>query len=410
MTPPTAVAIPGFEPESPGWREAFFQDPYPAYRALRAAGRPAWLPHSRSESQSTGVWLFSRYADATAIFLDGASFSKDITRVRKTDQRGWDDGHMLLRDGLDHARLRRMLMPWFSDAALRDFEPIVRGCVETLLAGLAGRDACDVVADFAELLPQRVMARFLGLPDEDLPTIRRLSLQFSSGFDSLLVGEPGNKEARVEGAAGFLAYLEDRLARAGELAPESLVRRLVARRDAGDLSPTELVATLGLLVFAGHETTISLIASAALLLLSHAEQRTLLASRPELIDSAVEEILRCESPEQRTTFRVAVKPVTIGGHDLAPGDQVGVVIGAANRDEAVFADAERFDITRDPNPHLAFGAGGHNCLGKGLARLEARVTIPMLFDAFPGLAVAAEPRWRRDSFFRAIERLPVRLR
>ena len=100
--------------------------------------------------------------------------------------------------------------PTWSPGA-RSWPPIVRGCVETLLAGLAGRDACDVVADFAELLPQRVMARFLGLPDEDLPTIRRLSLQFSSGFDSLLVGEPGNKEARVEGAAGFLAYLEDRL-------------------------------------------------------------------------------------------------------------------------------------------------------------------------------------------------------
>lgn len=405
-----AAPIPGFEPESPAWREAFFQDPYPAYRALRAAGRPVWLSHSRTESRSAGVWLFSRYADATAIFHDGEHFSKDIARVRKTDQRPWDDGHMLLRDGLDHARLRRMLMPSFADAALRDFEPRVRDCVHTLLGRLAGRDECEFVADFAEPLPQLVMARFLGLPDEDLPAIRRLCLQFSPGFDSLLVGEPGNQEARMEGAAGFLAYLEGRIARAGELAPESLVRRLVALRDAGDLSPAELVATLGLLVFAGHETTISLIASAVLLLLSHPGQRALLAARPELLDGAVEEILRCESPEQRTTFRVAVEPVAIGGHDLQPGDQVGVVIGAANRDESVFADGERFDITRDPNPHLAFGAGAHNCLGKGLARLEARLAIPLVLEAFPRLALAGPPRWRRGSFFRSLERLPVRLR
>ena len=410
MTLPDTVPIPGFDPESPAWREAFFQNPYPAYRALRAAARPLWLPHARSESKSAGVWLFSRYADATAIFLDGESFSKDIARVRTGDKRPWDDGHMLLRDGLDHARLRRMLMPWFSDAALRDFEPLVRGCVQTLLAGLVGRDACDLVAEFAEPLPQLVMARFLGLPDEDLPTIRSSCLLFSPGFDSLLVGEPGNQEARIAGAARFLAYLEDRLARADELAPESLVRRLVDLRDAGDLSPAELIATLGLLIFAGHETTVGLMASAALLLLSHPEQRALLASRPELVDSAVEEMLRYESPEQRTTFRITVAPVTIGGHDLVPGDQVGVVIGAANRDDTVFADAERFDITRNPNPHLAFGIGAHNCLGKGLARLEARVAIPLVLEAFPRLALAAEPQWRRNSFFRALERLPVRLR
>ena len=119
--------------------------------------------------------------------------------------------------------------------------------------------------------------------------------------------------------------------------------------------------------------------------------------------------LRYESPEQRTTFRTVVEPVTIGGHALAPGDQIGVIIGAANRDDAVFPDADRFDVTRDPNPHLAFGSGGHVCLGKGLARLEARLAIAALVAAFPRLELAAaEPAWRRDSFFRALERLPAR--
>ena len=403
--------IPGFEPASPEWREAFFRDPYPAYRALREAGRPAWLPHAHSESRSSGVWLFSRYADALDIFHDRVHFTKDITLVRTPSQRTWDDGHMLLRDGGDHARLRRLVAPWFTDAAVGGFAPIVRECAEALIARLAGRDTCDLVADFAAPLPQFVIARFLGLPDDDLPTIRSCSLLFSCGFDSLLVAEPENQAARTLGAARFRDYLEDRIARAGDLAPDTPVRRLVAFRDEGALTHAELVATLGLLAFAGHETTISLLASGLALLLSHPDQRAHLETGPAAVSSAVEEMLRFESPEQRTTFRLVTAPVRIGGHELSPGDQVGIVIGAANRDESVFAVPERFDITRNPNPHLAFGVGAHACLGKGLARLEACIALPLMLDAFPRMTFTDEPpRWRRDSFFRSLERLPVRLR
>lgn len=172
----------------------------------------------------------------------------------------------------------------------------------------------------------------------------------------------------------------------------------------------ELVAMLGLLAFAGHETTISLIASGLLLILGSGGQRELVASQQGLLPTAIEEVLRYESPEQRTTFRTVVDPVAIGGHELAPGEQIGVIIGAANRDDAVFPDAERFDVTRDPNPHLAFGSGAHVCLGKGLARLEARIALATLLEAFPHVELAAaEPAWRRDSFFRALERLPARV-
>lgn len=405
-----AAPVPGFAPESPEWREAFFQNPYPAYRVLRDAGRPAWLPHIQPESRSAGVWLFSRHADALQIFRDTANFSKDISRMRPPGEGTAFDRHMLLRDGANHARLRKLAAPWISETMVHDIEPAVRECAAGLLARLAGRAACDLVADFAEPLPQAVIARFLGLPEEDLPTIRQNSLLFSAGIDSLLMAEPDNRSARVTGMSRFVGYLEWRIARAGELAPESAVRRLVAFRDAGAMTHPEAVAMLGLLAFAGHETTISLLASGLLLLLTHPDQRALLASRPGLIDSAVEEMLRYESPEQRTTFRAAVSAVSVGGHELAPGDQVGIVIGAANRDESVFAEAERFDITRQPNPHLAFGSNAHVCLGKGLARLEARVAIPLVLDAFPHLALAAEPpRWRRNSFFRALQSLPVRL-
>ena len=117
---PSAAPIPGFEPESPAWREAFFGDPYPAYRALRMAGRPAWLPHAQAESRSAGVWFFARHTDAVEIFRDSGSFSKDISRVRPSGEGTPYDRQMLLRDGADHARLRRLVAPWFSDAALRE--------------------------------------------------------------------------------------------------------------------------------------------------------------------------------------------------------------------------------------------------------------------------------------------------
>lgn len=410
MSVPDTAPISGFEPASPAWREAFFRDPYPAYRALREAGRPAWLEHIRPESRSAGVWLFSRHADALEIFRDGDHFSKDISRTRPPGRGTAYDAQMLLRDGADHARLRRLVAPWFSDAALIDLEPVIRECALALCGRIAGRDTCDLVADFAEPLPQVVIARFLGLPDADLPTIRSCSLLFSAGFDSLLAGEEANRLGRDAGMRRFLGYLEHRIARAGELAPESRVRRLVQFRDEGAMTHEELVAMLGLLAFAGHETTISLIASGLLLILGSRGQRELVASQQGLLPTAIEEVLRYESPEQRTTFRTVVEPVAIGGHDLAPGEQIGVIIGAANRDDAVFPDAERFDVTRDPNPHLAFGSGAHVCLGKGLARLEARIALATLLEAFPHVELAAaEPAWRRDSFFRALERLPARV-
>jgi cytochrome P450 len=120
-------------------------------------------------------------------------------------------------------------------------------------------------------------------------------------------------------------------------------------------------------------------------------------------------MLRYESPAQRTTFRTVAAPVVIGGHALEPGDQVGAIIGSANRDEEVFADGERFDSARDPNPHLAFGSGGYACLGKTLARTEARIALSKLLAAFPRMEPAGKPRWRRNSFFRALQTLPVRL-
>ena len=405
---PDTAPIPGFEPASPAWREAFVRNPYPVYRVLREAGRPAWLEHIRPESRSTGIWLFSRHADALEIFRDGDHFSKDISRTRPPGRGTAYDAQMLLRDGADHARLRRLVAPWFSDAALIDLEPVIRECAHALCGRIAGRDTCDLVADFAEQLPQVVIARFLGLPDADLPTIRSCSLLFSAGFDSLLAGEEANRLGRDAGMRRFLGYLEHRIARAGDLAPESRVRRLVEFRDEGSMTHEELVAMLGLLAFAGHETSISLIASGLLLILGSRGQRELVASQQGLLPTAIEEVLRYESPTQRTTFGTVVEPVAIGGHDLSPGEQIGVIIGAANRDDAVFPDAERFDVTRDPNPHLAFGSGAHVCLGKGLARLEARIALATLLEAFPHVELAAaEPTWRRNSFFRALERLPA---
>jgi len=162
------------------------------------------------------------------------------------------------------------------------------------------------------------------------------------------------------------------------------------------------------LLFAGHETTINLIGNGLWLLLSHPEQLQLLLEDSSLLPQAVEEILRYESPEQRTSFRIVLEPLEINGITMNPGDQIGVMIGSANHDEKEFENPELFDIQRKPNRHLAFGMGIHNCLGKTLARVEAQIAFAKLLEYLPALKLQETiPSWRKNSFFRGLKELKV---
>lgn len=386
----------------------FIQDPYPHYAALRAQQEPFWLPLSHDEdSSSEGVWLFSRYSDAMTIFRESRRISKDIRSIRPPDKASAFDLHMLHRDGQDHQRLHRLVSDFFSLRSLRGLEPRIRTVARELVREVRRARQVDLIAKLAEPMPLHLIAELIGVPQKDMPQVRRWSLVLGEGFDSARMSAD-TRARQPDALMGFLEYLRRLIRDRRQIPDRSLLSFLIDAEQDGHLSEDELLAMVGLLLFAGHETTVNLIGNGLWLLLGHPQQWQLLRQEPGLIPSAVEEILRYESPAQRTSFRMVVEPMDIGGTRMEPRQQVGVIIGAANRDEVEFENPEIFDVRRSPNRHLAFGSGIHNCLGKTLARLEARVAIAAVLEELPNLRlIDPVPIWRENSFFRGLSSLRV---
>ncbi len=385
--------------------DAFIQDPYADYRRLRARTEPFWLA-PKPGTASSGMLFFSRYSEAMAVFTCAQGMSKSIRQVRSEDTRTAFDMHMLHRDGPDHLRLRRLVSDWFSVKAMDRLRPMMDEVARNLLAPLVRKSEFDFVTEFAEPLPLAIIARLIGVPDADMPHVRAWSLALCDGFDSLLADAAvlaRQKRALHE----FIAYLEG-LIDTSHAQPESTLLGYLVQAGATRLNREELVAMVGFLLFAGHENSVNLIGNAVWLLLSHPEQWALLRAQPVLVQSAVEEVLRFESPEQRSSFRVTETALAIDGHALEPGQQISVIIGSANRDETFFDRADVFDIQRNPNAHLAFGIGIHNCLGKTLARVETQVALQVLLEQMPRAVLHdTQPRWRRNSFFRGLSALAL---
>jgi cytochrome P450 len=387
---------------------AFFNDPYPFYARLREQREPFWLPHQQDTS-SGGLWLFSRYDDAVAIFKQVAGISKNLRSVRPEGFRLTFDANLLHRDGAAHLRLRRLISEYFSTESVERLRPVMVAIADELITTARSKTEFCFLADVAEPMPLHVIANIMGIPKADMQRVRAWSIILSAGFDSLVSDDAvlrSQKQAMVE----FFAYVEHQIEAKRSNPDDSMLSALVDGCGK-HLDHEELAAMVAFLLFAGHETTVSLLGSLAWLLLSHPEQWALVRRRPEFVRGAVEEALRFESPEQRATFRIVTEPVTINGHTLEPGQQIGVIIGSANRDDAAFERANQFDISRNPNRHIAFGLGLHNCLGKGVARTEAEICLEVLLNKIPDLvARSACPPWRRNSFFRGLLSLPVAVR
>ena len=387
---------------------AFFQDPYPCYAELRATGRAAWLPHEQ-ESASKGVWLFSRHADAEALFREYTAVSKNIRAVRPPGMSTPFDLHVLHRDGADHLRLRRLVSDFFSIRYLNQMESRMEQVADALVNDIKAKGTFDLIPDFAEQMPLRVIAELIGVPVQDMPLVRKWSIALGDGFDSLLMSQPVI-ERQKQALAAFLVYAHDAIKARHQRPDGSLLSHIAAAEGNGLVSDDESIAMVGFLLFSGHETTINLIGNGLWLLLSHPEQWQLLVREPERLPDAIEEILRYESPEQRTSFRLATDPLNINGIKIEPGQQLGIIIGSANRDDAVFTNPDVFDIRRDAQRHLAFGLGLHNCLGKTLARMEARIALGRIIAQLPGLTLSdTSPSWRHNSFFRGLSSLNAHL-
>jgi cytochrome P450 len=386
----------------------FFQNPYPFYEQIRLSDKPFWLAHKQDTLKNKGVWLFANYADALQIFKSN-QFSKNIINQRTEGIATCFDLHLLHRDPPDHERLRRLIMPYFSVVAMSQLEAIMEKITHELIDALLQQPEIDFMADFAELLPLNVIAHMMGLPKSDMPKIRQWSLDIGNGFDSI-IGSDQVHAAQRQALGAYLDYVKAAIRTKRNHPGTDIISALNQAHEQALISEDELTGMIGFLLFAGHETTINLIGNGMHTLLQHQTQWQLLKDNPQLIDSAIEEILRFESPEQGSSFRMLKQAMVIGGHEIAAGEQVGVIIGAANRDSVAFSKAHEFDITRTANKHIAFGSGAHQCLGLHMAKLEAKVAITAIVQRIPNIQLLQmQPNWRHNSFFRGLETLPASL-
>ena len=263
----------------------------------------------------------------------------------------------------------------------------------------------DLLDAYAFPLPITVIAELLGVPLEDQHKFRE--------WTAALINPRGHGGLEAQRNAGmqFIAYFQELLARRRGTPREDLISGLMAVEEQGDrLNPTELVAMLFLLLLAGHETTVNLIGNGVWALLKHPEQLERLRADPALIDSAVEEMLRYAGPVETSTSRFTVEELELHGQRIPAGEMVSASLLSANHDPEQFPEPERFDITREPNRHIAFGFGSHFCLGAPLARLEATLAINALLERLPRLCFASDPaslQWRESALIRGLKQFPV---
>lgn len=381
-------------------------DPYSVYREIRAAA---------DAGESTGRFLF-RYEDVREAVYDRDLSSDRVSAIlRPLPEEARAEAALLERtlrdiivftDQPDHRRLRRLLTTAFTPRMVEQAKPMIARVADRLLGELAG-DVLDLHNGLTYPLPAMVVGELLGIPDADRAAFQAwaLDLVFVVGSGRLT---PALASRAADGMAGMRALMARLVAERRRDPGPDLLSAMVAATDDGDrLTADELYANALFLMTAGHETATNMLSNGILALLRHPGQLELLREEPDLLGSAIEEMLRYDGPVQ-IAARVAGHDRELRGLSLGRGDAVIVMLGAANRDPDVFADPDTFDITRSPNPHVAFSHGMHFCLGATLARAEAQVLLPRLLDRFPKLRLTDEDiEWQPTLDFRGPRRLLV---
>ena len=383
----------------------FIADPYPGLATLRAEGRPVW-------SEELGMFLAATHRDANEV-LRTRSLGRIFQPTTPADQ--WDTFNYLHADSIldseppKHTRLRSLITKAFNPRRIEQLRPTVASIVTRLLDQMEGRghrgDA-DLIEDFAEPLPVKVIASLLGFPEEDEHLLRPWSQAIVKMYE-VAPDDATRAEARLA-ADEFAAYVEGLMSERKVQPGDDLISELAAVEDGGDrLSARELITTCVLLLNAGHEASVNGFGNGMVALLRRGEQRQLLWNSPEEHSAtAVEEFVRFDAP-LHLFERTATADTEIGGVVVKSGQKIAALLGSANRDESVFDRAEVMDITRDPNPHIGFGAGIHFCIGAPLARIEMQTALPMLVKRFPRLNLASEPVSRGTFVLRGYARVPV---
>ncbi len=386
----------------------FRRDPHPVLARLRETDPVHKSPFG---------WILTRHADVLRLNRDPRC-GRDTRKLRGGGFASRAVGHdgfaemlstfLLHLDAPDHTRIRRLMSYAFTPRAVEQMQASVERVARELVDKLAGRGEFDLITDFAAPLPVTVICDLMQVPREDLPRIVKWSDALAEQVEVTATEE---QLAQLDVAYfEFKAYLA-RFIEARRRDPGTgLVDRLIqAEGETDAITMDELLANLILLLVAGHETTSNLIGNGVLALLEHPDQLQRLRAQPALAASAVEECLRYESPVN-TNGRCPHEDIEVGGKTIKQGQLIICMLGAANRDPAVFEDPDRFDITRSPNPHQSFGGGAHHCLGAPLARLEGATALRVLLERYPTLELDRERvRWRDRINLRGLSELGVRV-
>jgi len=387
-----------FDPLAPD----FIADPYPFYDRLREESPILYDPDWK-------LWFVSTYEDINALLRD-RRLGRDLEGAPKPDPKTpFGKLHLnslMEKEPPDHSRLRGLVNKAFTPARVEALRPRLTEIAHHLIDAVLPRREMDLLADFAEPLPVMVIAELLGVPEEGRSSLR----PWSHAIVAMYELKPTVEDARRANCAvvEFSSYLGKLIAERRASPQDDLISALVEMEEEGNrLSEDEMIATCILMLNAGHEATVNAIANGMLAFFSHPAQYELLKRSPELIKTAVEEILRYDTPLH--LFRRWVREgMEYKGLHLQKGAQLALLYAAANRDPARFEAPHRFDITRQDNPHLAFGAGIHYCVGAPLARLEMQVAIQTLIERLPQLRLANEKvEYRQSYVVRGLKSLPV---
>lgn len=396
------------------WGSFDIDDPFPLFAQIRERG----AVHSVTLADGHGAWLVVQFEEAKSA-LNDPRLSKDMHAALTSGSEVVAEGlpgpefarHMLTVDPPDHTRLRKLVSAAFSSRRVEALRPRVQSIADDLLDTIAaaGPDSrVDLVSAFAFPLPFTVICELLGVPEEER---ERLGHEFTK----LLVPTTTKEEyAEAKKASDNVVALLKGLVAGKEAAPgDDLVSALIGARDGDErLDSQELLSTIFQLMVAGHDTTASLIGNSLVALFRNPTQLAKLREDPARIPAAVEEFLRFDAPVPHSTFRYALEPVSLGGHEIPAGAQVIICMAAANRDPTRFAKPETLDLDRALTRHLAFGHGVHHCLGAQLARMEGQIALGSLLGRFPELSLAVpseDLHWGHGDglVLRGLSELPV---
>ena len=403
-----------YDPSEP----TFQANPYPVYAEMREAGPVHFRVFQQDGGREVPVWILPRWADCVDLLRDPrVSAHKALGQLISGSRPEGQEPHvlervyfgmMLFRDPPDHTRLRNLVSKAFTPRRVRHLRTRVEALVSELVDARAAEGHMDLVADLAVPLPLIVIAELLGVPTEDRGRLKVWSDRAAMLLDGTLREE--HLAVAVPSFLELVDYLKHVIEARRKEPQEDLISALVAAQDADDtLDDYEVLATCALILGAGHETTTNLIGNGMLALLRDRAAFERLRREPRLLSSAVDELLRYDSPVQ-VTSRMPLEDVVIHGVRIPKGGEINALLGSANRDPAQFSDSDRLVLDRPDNRHLSFGHGAHFCMGAPLARLEGEVAFRELVRRFPGMALAVDDPPRRPGFvLHGLSRLPVTL-